>query len=384
MRGARLAGTARRFTRSAAADVILAAVLVGYGSLDVFAGPDWPTPRPATGAFVIASAGFLAWRRRRPMLAFTGTMAALTVILVAFGHYETGSSLLISLIAAYSVGAYGTNLPYAGAVVVCFAAAMGLRQPYGEALPDMLWAAVALALPGVVGLTTRALRTRASVLEERALALEREQEQSAAVAAAAERRRIARELHDIISHGLGIVVLQAGVAEQVLEHDPAKTRAALAQIRATGQEAIAEMGTLVGLIRDEPESLRDPQPTLADVDRLVATTRALGLPVQVVTEGSAGALPAAVELSAYRVVQKGLTNALKHAGPAEVSIVLRYRPGDLEVEVSDNGSGAAHGPGGRYGLTGLRERVAVFGGRFEAGPARSGGWTVRASFPTAR
>ncbi len=363
---------------------MLAAVLAGYGGLDALTQPDWPGPRPAVAALVVASGVCLTWRRRRPVLAFTGALGALTVVLVAFGHFESGSSLLIGLVAAYSVGVYGADLRYAGGAIVCFTAAMGLREPSGEALPDMLWTLAAFALPVTVGLATRALRGRTLVLEERTVTLEREQEQRAAAAVAEERWRIARELHDIISHGLGVVVLQAGAAEQVLDRDPAKAREALALIRATGQEAIGEMGTLVGLIRDDPEPSRDPQPTLADLERLVATTCALGLPVRMMTEGTAGRVPAAVELSAYRVVQESLTNALKHAGNARVSVVLRYQPDDLEVEVSDDGTGCPQGAGGRHGLTGLRERVSIFGGRFEAGRGQTGGWTVRASFPTAR
>ncbi|OHV48828.1 histidine kinase [Pseudofrankia sp. BMG5.36] len=386
MRGAWVVRTVRRFVRAPAADVVLAAAVAGNGLFDALKGPDWPpdASRPAIAVLALISAACLALRRRRPLLAFTGIMAPLTAILVVFGHYENGWSLLVALVAAYSVGVHGTNPPYAGAVMVCFAAAMGLRQPSGDAYPDMVFTAVALGLPFAVGLTVRALRGRGRLLEQRAQALEREQEQRAATAVAAERRRIARELHDIISHSLGIVVLQAGVVEQVLERDPAKARAALALIRATGQEAIGEMGTLVGLIRDDTRAPLDPQPTLADLDRLVATTRALGLPVRVVTEGPPDRLPAAVELSAYRVVQESLTNALKHAGKAQVDVVLRYRPHDLEVEVSDDGADGRQGTGGRHGLTGLKERVAVFGGRFEAGRGESGGWTVRASFPTAR
>ncbi|MBM0224245.1 sensor histidine kinase [Micromonospora sp. ATA51] len=142
------------------------------------------------------------------------------------------------------------------------------------------------------------------------------------------------------------------------------------------------MGTLVGLIRDEPGPGRDPQPTLGDIERLVATTRSAGLAVHVQTEGKERDLPASVELNAYRVVQEGLTNALKHAGRADVRVVLRYRADGIEVEVSDDGAGTGQGPGGRRGLIGLGERVAVFGGRFEAGRDPRGGWKVRASFPT--
>ena len=174
-----------------------------------------------------------------------------------------------------------------------------------------------------------------------------------------------------------------GAAEQVLERDPGKARDALRLIRATGQEAITELGTLVALIRDDQPPGRDPQPTLRDVERLVATTSSAGLAVNVQTEGQPRDLPASVELNAYRVIQEGLTNALKHAGGSAVHVVLRYQPDGLDVEVCDDGTGAGHGPGNLRGLSGLRERVAVFGGRFEAGRDPRGGWKVHAYFPTA-
>jgi signal transduction histidine kinase len=223
--------------------------------------------------------------------------------------------------------------------------------------------------------TVRALGRRTATLET-------EQTVAAAKAAEEERRRIARELHDIISHGLGLVVLQAGVADQVLDRDPDRAREALAQIRRTGQEAIGELSTLVGLIRENPPTSADPQPTLADIERLVDSTRAAGLDVHIQTLGPPRSLPAAVELNAYRVVQEGLTNALKHAGHAKVDVLLHYRSSDLEIEIADDGRATQRGNGGGHGLPGLRERVAVFSGSFEAGRQPEGGWRIRASFPT--
>ena len=196
-----------------------------------------------------------------------------------------------------------------------------------------------------------------------------------------ERRRIARELHDIISHSLGVLVLQAGAAEQVLERDPERAREVLHSIRATGQEAIGEMGTLLGLIRGEAVASREPQPSLADLDRLVAKMREAGLDVGLEIQGERRPLPAALELSAFRIVQEGLTNALKHAGPAHTCVRLRYGDDELEVEVADDGNGNGNGRGNRRGLAGIGERVAVFGGRLDAGPRPDGGWTLRAGFP---
>jgi signal transduction histidine kinase len=361
-------------SRSSAFDVALAVTLAVIGTIDALVSQTWPQPYIASAALVALSALCLAWRRRRPLLAYAGTMGAMAVIAVGLGHYEAGSSIIIAFIATYTVAAYGDNLAYAIAVGLIFAVSTGVGQAPGEAVWDAAFSVVALALPFVAGVTVRVLGRRTATLET-------EQTVTAAKAAEEERRRIARELHDIISHGLGLVVLQAGVADQVLDRDPDKAREALAQIRQTGQEAIGELSTLVGLIREDPPSA-DPQPTLADIERLVENTRAAGLDVQLRTEGPTRPLHAAVELNAYRVVQEGLTNALKHAGRAKVKVVLRYLPNNLEIEIVDDGRAARRGNGGRHGLPGLRERVAVFGGRLEAGGQPAGGWRLRASFPT--
>jgi signal transduction histidine kinase len=360
--------------RSTAFDVVVAVALAVVGTLDALRSGSWPQPYIASAALVAFSALCLAWRRRRPLLAYTGTMGALAVIAVGLGHFEAGSGIIIAFIATYTVAAYGDNLAYAIAVGLIFAVSTGVGQAPGEAVWDAAFSVVALALPFVAGVTVRALGRRTATLET-------EQTAAAAKAAEEERRRIARELHDIISHGLGLVVLQAGVADQVLDRDPDRAREALAQIRQTGQEAIGELSTLVGLIREDPPT-SDPQPTLADIERLVESTRAAGLDVHVDTQGPTRPLPAAVELNAYRVVQEGLTNALKHAGHAKVNVVLHYLPDDLEIEIVDDGHGAQQGSGGRHGLAGLRERVAVFSGRFEAGSQPDGGWRISASFPT--
>jgi signal transduction histidine kinase len=361
--------------RSSVFDVVLAVTLAVVGILDALRSGSWPQPYVASAALVAFSALCLMWRRRRPLLAYAGTMGTLTVIAVALGHTEAGSSIIIGFIATYTVAAYGDNLAYAIAVGLIFAVSSSVGQAPGEAVWDAAFSVVALALPFVAGLTVRALHRRTATLET-------EQTVAAANAAEEERRRIARELHDIISHGLGLVVLQAGVADQVLDRDPDRARQALAQIRQTGQEAIGELSTLVGLIRENLPTSADPQPTLADIERLVESTRAAGLEVHLHTQGPARPLPAAVELNAYRVVQEGLTNALKHAGRAKVNVLLHYLPNNLEIEIVDDGHATQRGSGGRHGLPGLRERVAVFGGRFEAGSQPEGGWRIRASFPT--
>jgi signal transduction histidine kinase len=366
-------------------DVALAVLFGGLGVADALGGHTYPGPPAPTAVLVAISALALVWRRRRPLVAFTVCFGAQTVMGFAFGHFDAGSSLLIGLLATLSVAAHGERLRYALAVAALFLVALNFPgQPLNEAVGDLVFTTMFLGGAFAVGLTMKNREDYTSVLEFRAVELEREQEERAAAAAAEERRRIAAELHDIISHSLGLVVLQAGAAVQVLDRDPKRTREALELIRHVGQEAIGEMGTLVGLMRDGTAPPTEPQPSLRDLDRLIATTRKAGLSVDLSVQGDVRPLPPAVELSAFRVVQEGLTNTLKHAGPAHALVCLRYRDQVLEIEVSDDGVGSRSGPGGRHGLAGMRERVAVFGGQFQAGPHPGGGWGVRAAFPVTR
>ena len=342
-------------------------------------GSSWPEPHAVSAVLAAGAAGFLLWRRKRPEVSFVGAMGCLAAIAVLLGHYETGTSVLIALVAAYSVGAYGTRSLVAAGAGLGFAITMGLGQPIDKGVVGTVWTAVALLLPFAAGTVVRRLRERASRLEADHV----DAVAAAEAAAAAERARIARELHDIISHGLGMMILHAGVAEQVLERDPGQAREALGTIRTAGTEAVSELSTLLDLIRGDADVPRDPQPTLVDVERLVASTRSSGLHITLDREGDVRPLPAAVELNAFRVVQEGLTNAIKHASGSWVTVVLRYEPEALDVEVRDSGGATGSAGGGHNGLVGLQERVTVFGGRLEAGAQPTGGWRLRASFPTA-
>jgi signal transduction histidine kinase len=178
--------------------------------------------------------------------------------------------------------------------------------------------------------------------------------------------------------------LQARGGRRLLDSEPEETRGALDTIEHTGQQALVEMRRLVGLLRESDGELAlAPQPTLSQLDHLIEQVRAAGLPVELTIEGSPVELPTGVDLSAYRIVQEALTNALKHAGPARARVSLRYAADGLEVDVADDGSGTGNGDGGGYGLDGIRERVSVYGGELEAGPRTEGGFAVHARLPYA-
>lgn len=384
MPGAALAARVRQDLAVPPADLALALALAVFAELDVLLSPDWRGPAAVNAVVVPALALSLAWRRRWPLTLLAVVVGGFSALAVAFGGSNTWSSVFIYIIAVYSAVVYGSAPLLALALALAGVAVLLVTDPLVHSFGEAVWGPSLAVLTVGVALTGRALRARGSGLERRAEALDREEHRRAAQAAAEERQRIARELHDIISHSLGVVVLQVGAAERVLERDPARAREVLGSIRATGQEAIGEMGTLFGLLDAGPRSSREPQPSLAELDGLVSRMREAGLSAELVIEGERRALPAALELSAFRVVQEGLTNALKHAGPAEVRALLRYGEDRLEVEIADDGTMAGNGVGSRRGLAGIRERVEIFGGRLDAGPRPGGGWTLHASFPLAR
>lgn len=363
--------------RVAWSDAALAGVLLGIAETDVFVGSGWQGPKPFNAVLVGLIGVAVAWRRHFP-LAVLGLAAGITVLQAAsYGSSDSATGFFLIVVAVYSAAAHGRSAWAALGLTAAGVAAHDLGDPRIKTFGDAVYDTTMLGLVVLIGLAMRARQAKTQTLEAEQDARER-------AAVEEERRRIARELHDIISHSLGVLVLQAGAVEQVLERDPARARELLASIRATGQQAIGEMGTLLALVRGEAEHSLEPQPTLADLDRLVARTRESGLRIELSVEGERRALPAALELSAYRIVQEALTNALKHAGSSEIRVLVRYRARDIEVEVADDGSARGNGRGARRGLAGIGERVSVFGGRFEAGPRPEGGWRVRAVLPVTR
>ncbi len=366
------------------ADLALAGALGVFALLDVLLSSDWRGPTAVNAVAVPALALALAWRRRRPLAVLALVAGGIGLLSLAFGGAQSWSNVFLSAIAVYSAAAYGVPVVVVAVLAGAAVAVHDLRDPEIQSFGDAVWSSTLLGLTLVAGLVGRRARDRADAVERRAAAVRNEEAQLVAAAAAEERGRIARELHDIVAHSLGVLVLQAGAAEQVLERDPLRTRELLRSMRATGQEAVGEMSMLFGLIRgDEPASL-EPQPSIADVSRLVETMAEAGLRVSLAIEGEPRPLPAALELSAYRVVQEGLTNALKHSRTGDARVRLRYGRDELEVEVENDGDSHASGAGSRHGLTGMRERVAVFDGRLDAGPRTEGGWIVRAAFPLSR
>jgi signal transduction histidine kinase len=333
----------------------------------------------------------LALRRRAPLLMWTVIWAAIALQALITRSALQGPELVFVLsVASYSLAAYsslrralaGLAVMAPGAAIYVWASRasgsgfLSVReivggQPRGASL---LLIAEVLAL-WLAGVLVRARRQAVS-LAVRNQALQRAAER----AVAEERARIARELHDIVAHHLSVVVLQAAGARA--SGRPAA--AALEKIEDSGRQALTEMRRLLGVLRAPREEFRlTPQPGLGELAALAESVRAAGLPVRLVVDGDHAALPSAVGVSAYRIVQEALTNVLKHAGPAHAEVAVGWADGAVMIEVTDDGSGnpAAGAQAGGHGLAGMRERAAVFGGELVAGPRPSGGFAVRARLP---
>ncbi|HZA82059.1 MAG TPA: sensor histidine kinase, partial [Actinomycetes bacterium] len=218
--------------------------------------------------------------------------------------------------------------------------------------------------------------------QQRAAELELARDELARRAVTEERLRIARELHDVVAHSMSIIAVQSGVGVHVLDSQPEEARKALVAVEATSRQALVEMRRLLGVLRQEAETRGSlaPAPGLAEVEALAAEVARAGVRVEVRIEGTPAKLPAGLDLSAYRIVQEALTNVVRHAGPATARVAVRYGPGQVAVEVVDDGRGGAPGDQG-HGIAGMRERAALYGGTLEAGPLPGGGFRVAASLP---
>ena len=218
--------------------------------------------------------------------------------------------------------------------------------------------------------------------ERRTRVAERERDVAAREAVVEERARIARELHDAIAHNVSMMVVQAGAERRVLDGRGGSTREVLETIERIGRGALTEMRRLVGMLRSDTGDELAPQPGLSELPTLVKQVREAGLPVELRVEGEPRELPVGIELSAYRIVQEALTNALKHAGEAHASVRVHYGAQSLELEIVDDGGGiAAPVASGGHGLVGMRERVALYGGRLDASHKPGGGFAVRVLLP---
>jgi len=336
------------------------------------------------------SSAALVVRRRYPVAVTVVTAGAL--VLQQVGGGETVPWAL--LVEMYTLAAHRRSRTAWGAAAAVATVVVVLDEFTRFQVESPGTAAVGLVVAVLIGSNVRSRRAYLTGLVERAARLEREKAQEARLAAQTERARIARELHDVVAHGMSVMISLADGADAVAGTDPERSRAAVRQIGQVGRSSLSDMRRLLGVLRDdrplagpEPAPAMAPQPALADLDALVETYRAAGLPVGVTVSGTAPE-SSSVQLVLYRAVQESLTNALRHAvSPSRVLVDLRYDANVSTLRVIDDGA-AAHSTGtpealgSQRGLLGLQERATLFGGNADAHPRPDGGWQVTVTIPS--
>jgi len=327
----------------------------------------------------------LYFRRRFPFGAPLTSILLLGGASFIDGRYAP--ELFIPLLSAvFSCGllAMAPQLRQALAGWVVAIAVLGIavhNDPQGK-IGDFVWVGILMTIGWVVGFAFSGAARQAQEARERARRAEREREEKARLAVSEERARIARELHDVVGHSVSVMTVQASAVRRLLKPEQEREREALLIVEQTGREAMAEMRRMVGVLRRPEEApALAPQPSLEHLEKLVEHARESGLPVTLKIEGEAVQLPAGVDLTAYRLVQEGLTNALKHARAKNAEVLVRYSNGFVELSVTDDGTGDGGGDSGGHGLVGMRERISVYGGNLEAGPQPEGGYRLRATLP---
>jgi signal transduction histidine kinase len=369
-------------------DWLVALALILVALLEAMGGV-FPGPVGVAAAVQLAALLPVAFRRVAPLPAIAISAAVYLPYVVAYGAPNSLAQLLAGLVLIYAVGRHADprGLLAGAAVGFLLIVLEGLR---GTLLSPADWA-FAFIFSGAalgLGMALQVQVQRSVALAESAERARREQEATAQAAVHEERARIARELHDVVAHNVGLIVLQAGGARSVLGTDPDRARTALQHVEETGRQTLAEMRHLVGILRVDEGANRQPLPRLERLPALVDEARASGLTVELRIEGSPMELPAGLELAAYRLIQEALTNVRKHAPTARAQVRLCYEPDRLRIEVTDDGgpsgavgdtAGSISGPG--HGLIGMRERVQLYSGRLQAGPLPDGGFRVEAILP---
>jgi signal transduction histidine kinase len=326
-------------------------------------------------------------RRRFPFgaPAAMGVAAALTSFVDKTVVPYDGVTFLVGCAALFLVGSLRDRAQaVAGFAVAEGVLAVVVHNDPRSGVGNFIVASIIFTIVWTIAFSVGRKSVETDEAKERAARAEREREERARTAVAEERARIARELHDVVGHSVSVMTVQASGVRRLLRPDQQRERDALLVVERTGREALAEMRRMVGVLRRPEEGpALAPQPSLEHLDRLVEHAREAGLPVELRVEGEAVQLPVGVDLTAYRLVQEGLTNALKHAQATQAEVLVHYSDGQIEVVVSDDGRGIGTDDGGGHGLVGMRERVSVYGGELDAGPRPEGGYRLRARLPVA-
>jgi signal transduction histidine kinase len=326
------------------------------------------------------------FRRRHPFVAPLAVCAALSALALLVSE-DSLTSLTMPFVAALAAAVSLGLVPDRRQAIAGWAAIIGtaavVDSNSASSYSDFFWTALILTLAWFFGSALGTRTEQARELRERVEAAELERVLATERATAQERARIARELHDVVAHSVSVMVVQVSGVRRLLQGDQTREREALLSVEQTGRQALAEMRRMLGVMRsgeDAPASLT-PQPGLQHLDRLIAQVEEAGLPVTLRVEGDRRELSPGVDLSAYRIVQEGLTNALKHAKGANAEVVVRYVDSCVELEIADDGPGVGETDGQGHGLVGMRERAALYGGTLETTTRDGGGFVLRAQLP---
>jgi signal transduction histidine kinase len=332
-------------------------------TLPLFARRRFPFGAPVTVGVAVGACSFFDGRFPGGLIPILVSIAAVVLVGMVRNRRQAVAGLGIGI----GVNALVThNEPFAGT-------------------GSFVFTSIAFGIAWAIGFALSHKYRQADEARERAARADRDRAERARLAVADERARIARELHDVVGHSVSVMTVQASAARTLLRPHQEKEREALLVVEQTGREALAEMRRMVGVLRRPEEApALAPQPSLEHLDKLVAHAQEAGLPVELRIEGRPEPLPAGLDLTAYRLVQEGLTNALKHARAGNAEVVIRYGDDHIELTVTDDGLGGGDGDKGGHGLVGMRERVSVYGGEHEAGPKAGGGYRLRARLPVTR
>src|SRR5919201_2886339 len=372
-------------------DIAPSVVLIAIGAAQMLAdygGSGFRGPRGANAVFLVAVCLPLLVRRRWPVGALAGVFVVQAVWVGVYyhgSHQPPFEPFAAGVVACFALGYHADRrglrvglVVFALLVVASVIVLAAGGSTVGNALPVLIWWAAAIA----IGRGLRERQALVELLRERSARLERDRERDMADAALEERARIARELHDVIAHAVSLMVVQASAERRLLDADQRRTADTLETIETSGREALGELRRLLGVLRAQGAERLAPQPGLEGLPDLLDEGRRGGHEIRFEVEGEPVRLPAGLDLTAYRIVQEGLTNARKHAPGAAVAINLRWRAAELEIEVADDGPGPptdANGSG--HGLIGMRERVSLYGGTVSATAAEGTGFRVLARLP---
>ena len=337
---------------------------------------------------VISFGWSLPWLARRRWAFGSALVVCASLALLALVAGKDADSLTLPFIAALGAAVWFGALrdrrqAVAGWCAIIGAAAVFDHQTGG--LSDFFWTTFIFSLAWVFGRALGSRTEQARELRIRVAEAERQRSEAATQATAEERARIARELHDVVAHSVSVMVVQTSGVRRLLKEDQHREREALLSVEQIGRQALTEMRRMLGVMRtsgEQPAAALAPQPGLQHLDRLIAQVEEAGLPVTLRFEGERRTLSPGVDLSAYRIVQEGLTNVLKHSGGSHADVLVRFDDSAVRLEISDDGvTSSSNGTADGHGLVGMRERVALYGGKLEAGPRDGGGFVLRAELP---